>query len=374
MAENGAGGQERTEQATPRRRARAREEGQIPRSQELATATVLLAGTAALGLAGGAALARFATAQLRASAQALSAVPFTPAGAVTLAQATGWGLLAALLPFAATVTGAVLFVNLVQAHGVLTLKPLLPKASHINPVAGLKRLVGTEALVNLVKSVLKVVVLAAVAWLVVSRAWEQVLAVGDLGTAAIAVVLREVTLRLALVTGLVFAAIAAADYLYQRFRFERNLRMTREEVRQEHKDTEGNPMVKARMLSIARALARKRMLQQVPKADVVIVNPTQIAVALRYDPAAAPAPIVVAMGQRKLAQRIRDIARRADVPVVENRPVARALLATATVGKPIPPALYVAVAEILAFVYRLRSLQRGPARLDGARPADGSRP
>jgi flagellar biosynthetic protein FlhB len=137
--------------------------------------------------------------------------------------------------------------------------------------------------------------------------------------------------------------------------------MTRQEVIRDMKDSEGDPRVKARLQSLARAQARRRMLQKVPTADVVVVNPTKIAVALKYDVDLAPAPVVVAMGQRKLAERIKKIALNARVPVIENRPVARALLATAKVGRPIPPALYTAVAEILAFVYRQRGRLPGVA-------------
>jgi flagellar biosynthetic protein FlhB len=135
---------------------------------------------------------------------------------------------------------------------------------------------------------------------------------------------------------------------------EKSLRMTRQEVVHEHREMEGDPIVKARIFSIMRAKARQRMMREVPTADVVVVNPTEIAVALKYDGAVAPAPIVVAMGRLKLAERIRAIATQSGVPIVENRPVARALIATAVVSKPIPPALYAAVAEILAFVYRRR--------------------
>jgi flagellar biosynthetic protein FlhB len=161
--------------------------------------------------------------------------------------------------------------------------------------------------------------------------------------------------RLTLWVGLSFLALAALDYWFQWNQVEKNLRMTRQEVIYEQRESEGDPTVKGRIKAVARALARQRMLQKVPTADVVVVNPTMIAVALKYDTSIAPAPIVLAMGQRKLAQRIRDLATKANVPIVENRPVARALLATSKVGRPIPPALYAAVAEILAFLYRRRA-------------------
>jgi flagellar biosynthetic protein FlhB len=369
MADENSSSQERTEQPTARRRQVAHDEGQVPRSQELSSAAVLLGGAAVLAMAGGASLARFAADQLRVSAQACSAVPFTTQGALGLLHASAVGLLLALVPFAAGVMGIVLFVNLLQARGVLSWKPVAPRLSHLNPMAGLKRMMSPEALFNLLKALVKLAALGCITWLVLSGAWPGVLALADTGAPGVMAVLRELLLRLAIVTGFAFLLLSGADYLFQRLRFEKGLRMTRDEVVREYRDLEGNPLVKARMLSIARALARKRMLQHVPTADVVIVNPTRIAVALKYDPLVAPAPIVLAMGQRKLAERIRKLAERANVPIIENRPVARALLATAVVGKPIPPALYIAIAEILAFVYRKRAARTaGPEQLAGSTP------
>jgi len=159
-------------------------------------------------------------------------------------------------------------------------------------------------------------------------------------------------------TGLAYLALSGLDYGYQWYQTEKKLRMTRQEIVRENRDSEGDPMVKARQMSLARQRARQRMMQRVPQADVVVVNPTHIAVALRYDISVAAAPIVVAMGERKIAERIKAIAIKAGVPIIENKPIARALLASARVNHPIPPALYAAIAEILAFVYRTRSPHR----------------
>jgi flagellar biosynthetic protein FlhB len=194
-----------------------------------------------------------------------------------------------------------------------------------------------------------------VTYLVIKQSWQELMALGGTGPSEISAVLRTVLIRLGLFTGIAFLSIAVVDYLFQRSRFEKSMRMTRQEVVYEHRETDGDPIVKSRVRALMMAQARRRMMQQVPKADVVVVNPTAIAVALKYDMEVAPAPVIVAMGQRKFAQRIRDLARKADVPIVENRATARALLATGKVGKPIPPALYAAVAEILAFVYRQRA-------------------
>lgn len=360
MADENASSQERTESPTQRRRDKAREDGQIPRSQELSGAAVLLAGTLALA-AGGASLTGYPARVLREATRAAAADVLTPSAAEQLVRSTAIGFVLALLPFLVALAGAAVLLNLLQTRGATSTKALSPKLSHLNPVQALRRMFGADGLFNLVKSVLKFAVLGFVAWVVIRRAWPELTALGGAPPAEVARVLRALGVRLALTAGFAFLAIAAIDYAFQLFRHERRLRMTRDEIVREQKENEGDPLVKSRVLSLGRARARRRMLQQVPTADVVVVNPTEIAIALRYDTAVAAAPVVVAMGQRKLAERIRAIATRHGVPIVENRPVARALLATATVGATIPPALYAAVAEILAYVYRRRARRPGHA-------------
>jgi flagellar biosynthesis protein FlhB len=366
MSDGNASSQERTESPTQRRREQAREEGQVARSQELSASAVVLAGTLALA-AGGSALTGYPARVLRESARALAADALTPRGAELMLLSTTAGFVLALLPFLASLAGAAVLVNLLQARGVLTWKSLEPKLSNLSPAKGLKRIVGMDGVFNLLKSLLKFGVLGFVAWVVIRRAWPELTALGGAPPAEVARALKVLSVRLALTAGFAFVGIAAIDYAFQFFRQERRMRMTRDEIVREQRESEGDPLVKSRILSLGRARARQRMLQQVPTADVVVVNPTEIAIALRYDTSVAPAPIVVAMGQRKLAERIRALATKHDIPIVENRPVARALLATATVGAAIPPALYAAVAEILAYVYRRRARRLGLAAGAAAR-------
>ncbi len=360
MADETRSAQERTESPTPRRRQQAREEGRVARSPEVSAAVVLLAGTAALASVAGTGPAEHVVRLLREGAQALSAGPLTAAGATAWLRSLVLGLLLALLPFGLALTATVVLVNVLQTRGLVSLKPLLPDWSRVSPASGLKRLASLDAPVSLLKALLKLAALGLVTWLVLRRGWADLTALPQADPAVMLGVLRSLVLRLAFATGLAFLVVAGLDYGFQVFRHERSLRMTRDELIREQRETEGDPLIKGRIRSIARARARQRMLQAVPSADVVIVNPTHIAVALRYDAAVAPAPIVVAMGERKLAERIRDLASQAGVPIVEDRPTARALLATGKVGQMIPPALYAAVAQILAWVYR----QRG--RLPGA--------
>jgi len=362
MANERTSSEERTERATPRRREEARREGQVARSNELSAAAVMLAGAMTLGSVGGAALAGFAFHTMRDTARSLSLGPISSATAVHSLRAVLFELGAALLPFAGAVLATGLLINLVQTGGVVAFERLRPKLSNLDPMAGVRRLFSANSAFTALKSVIKLLALGWLTFSMVRHEWPELAALTHSGPAATAVVVRMLMLKLTLVVGLAFLAVAAIDYAFQRFQLERQLKMSRQEIVHEYRETEGDPLIKARILSIARARARQRMMQAVPTADVVVVNPVHIAVALKYDMDVAPAPVVVAMGERKLAERIKAAALEAGVPVIENIPVAHALKAAARVGSPIPPALFSAIAEILAFVYR----QRGRTALAGA--------
>ena len=236
----------------------------------------------------------------------------------------------------------------------MSFAPITPKFSHLDPMAGLKRLGSKDALVTLLKSMIKLIVLGFVTWRVLEGNWPELMSLAQTGPAAVAAVMHELVFRLIAVTGLAFLVIAFADYAWQVVKHRNSLKMTKDQVKHEAKDSDGDPHVKARIRTLHLQRSRQRMLQAVPTADVVITNPTHVAVALKYDPSESPAPIVVAMGERKLAERIKQLAKDSGVTMIENKPVARALLATCVVGQPIAPMLYAAVAEILAFVYRLK--------------------
>jgi flagellar biosynthetic protein FlhB len=347
-------GQDRTESATPRRRSEAQREGRIPHSVELSAAAVILAATLSLATFGGAAIARETGRLLELDFDALSGAALTPAGAVELLRTAAQHLLAALLPFGLAVGGIALLVGLIQGRGVVSAGRLEPKLSHLNPLNGLHRILSLRGAFTLGKSLLKLAALGIVTWLTLRQAWPEVMSLPSADVHQILVLFRDLGVGLAFRVGLAFLAIAALDYGFEVYQYEQGLRMTRQEVKQEARETEGDPLVKSRIRSLARAMARKRMLRDVARADVVVTNPTHIAVALKYDAGEAAAPVVLAMGERKLAERIKALAAEAGVPLVENRPLAHALLATAKVGQQIPAALYAAVAEVLAYVYRRR--------------------
>lgn len=354
MSENESG-QEKTEKATGRRRGQAHEDGKVPRSQELTGAIILLAGAAALATIGGSALTSHAVNVVRSDGAWLSQGPMTPTVAIAVVASVARSTLIALIPFLLMVAGAALAINLIQARGVISVEPIVPDLARIDPLGGFRRVFGLDAVANLVKSLLKLAVLGFITWKVLSAAWPQTLDLVAGGTTSdVLKVTVSLALKIAFTTGFAYLVLSLADYAYQIWQFERNLMMTRQEVVQEHKEQEGNPLVKSRIRALQKQQARKRMLTKVAGADVVVVNPIHIAVALKYDPMISPAPVVLAMGERLLAERIKQIANAAQVPIMENIPLARALLKTAKVGKAIPPALYVAVAEVIAFVYRQR--------------------
>ncbi|MFN8651596.1 MAG: flagellar biosynthesis protein FlhB [Gemmatimonadales bacterium] len=352
MANDEAG--ERTEAPTQKRRDEARKEGRIPRSQEISGATLLLAGTGALAAVGSAALATQAMHLLGTGVAHLTAIPMNDADVIRLLRELARSAMFAMIPFLLGVGGITLLVNAVQARGVITIDPVLPKFSHIDPVSGFKRLFSVESVFAVLKAVLKLVVIGWVAWLVFKGAWPKILSTSGAEVPTILGVTRVLAIRLSLLVGLAFLAVAAIDYGFQLWQYEKSLKMTKQEVTQEFREAEGDPALKGRIRQLQRQMAKKRMLGKVATADVVVTNPTHIAVALKYDPLVAPAPIVVAMGERLIAQKIKELAYAAGVPVIENKPLARALLAGAKVGAPVPPALYVAVAEIIAFVFGRR--------------------
>lgn len=352
--------QEKTEAPTPKRRQKAREDGEVARSQEVSTAVLLLVGAGIVHF-GAARVAGMLTDVFGYATQVAAVPPSSLSGNVVWLRQIGWQVLGALVPVMLFVVLGSALVGAVQARGVLSWKPLRPNFKRISPLRNARNIYGVRSIAELLKSLLKLVLIGVVVYSVLKRGWLDLLALPQQSPGALMRVIHANAARLLLVSGLVYLVVAAADYAFQLWQHEKKLRMSRREVKDEQKETEGDQMVKARIRSLGRAFARQRMMAAVPTADVVITNPTKIAVALRYDPEQAAAPVVVAMGERKIAERIRQIARESGVQIVENRPLARALLATAKVGLPIPEELYMAVAEVLAFVYRQRAMQGGRA-------------
>lgn len=356
MAE-GQEAEDRTEAATPRRLERAREEGQVALSREAVT----WASLCGAGLAGAVALPALLPGQLAVLRLLFSGLAEArPVAAAATAMQAG---LLVLLPVAlGSLLGAAL-ATLLQTGFLLNARALVPDPRRLDPLAALKRMLGAEALAQLLRTLLKLAVLGGAAWWVLDPA--------ALGTAlhrSAGLLLAEAgrqALRLLLAVLGAFAFVAGLDLLWVRWRHARSLRMSREELREEHRESEGDPQVKARLRQLRQGRARRRMLAQVPKAAVVITNPTHYAVALSYEQGQSAAPRLVAKGVDAMAARIRAAAEEHGVPVVANPPLARALYRLEP-DTEIPPEHWQAVAEIIAYVWRLRGQVAGAAQADSA--------
>jgi flagellar biosynthetic protein FlhB len=352
MAESDSG--EKTEAPSDRRLQDARSQGQLAKSPEITTAAFLLGATVAITMAGPPLQRVLLNAMGETLATAGDATRWGDASVLRV-QELGFRAMVAVAGVGAGMAVLAIAVQAAQTGGLLTTKTLAPKWGRLNPLTNVQRLLGKQGLADLAKSLLKLAILGWGVYVTLVDAWPAMQALAaDPAPNAILAVAGTYAMRLLRNAGWLFLALAGADYAWQRWQTFENLKMTKQEVKEEAKASEGNGEVKGRMRQIGRERLRRLMFKEVPKADVVIVNPVHIAVAIKYDPAVAAAAEVVARGRRKVAERIKDIAFASGVPVIENVPLARALIAAATVGTLIPVELYLAVAEVLAFVLRQR--------------------
>ncbi len=346
--------QERTEQATPKRLREARQRGMVPRSRELNSLALLLAGAAAVAVFGPTMVAR-----VEASAAVfLSPDPSLLRHPWALQQALQQALLECLLlllPLLATALVVAGLAPMLLGGWSFSSEALGFKFQRIDPMAGLKRMVSRQALVELFKALAKFVVVAGVLVVLLWGRAGEVLALGGAGVIPGIASTGRLLVGVQFVLILPLLLLALADVPFQLWNHARQLRMSRQEVKDEAKETEGHPEVKARIKRVQQQLAQQRMMQDVPKADVVIANPTNYSVALRYSEGSMAAPVVVARGVDQIALTIRSIANNHSVPVVVAPPLARSLYRLGKLGKPIPETLYVAVAQVLAYLYQLRA-------------------
>lgn len=346
--------QEKTEQATPKRKEEAREKGQVAKSREVSSAAILVGGLVYFW---------FGAAPMMEKIMKVMKKHFTSAATATVSEETVpliltgmiYDLFSIVLPLFLLAATVALIVNLVQTGFVFSGEPLIPKWERIDPVKNLKRLFSLQALVELVKNLLKVAIIAVTLWFTMRNEITAIPALVSLNVPDIVAYVGKVAFRIVTSTCWILIVLAVLDFLYQHWEHMKSLKMTKQEVKEEYKQLEGDPLVKGRIRRIQREMARRRMMAAVPKADVVITNPTHYAVALRYDQTSMSAPMVVAKGTDYLAEKIKEIARTHRVPIVENREVAQMLFKLTEVGDVIPETLYRAVAEILAYVYRIKN-------------------
>ena len=348
------GSGEKTEKASPKRKRDAREKGDVHKSQDLASALMMFFtfGTLKIGYDG------FMTSMQKFMYNSLSSDVAEKAGTISSKMVMAnyrdiiFTIVPMMLPLMVVVIVGSIMVHVLQTGPLLTLKKLKPDFKKINPISGFKRIFSRNTLVELVKSIIKIIIVAYIVfkqfgsalsnfsnytYLSVPRAFSQIISTG---------------ISMGIMIAIALIAFSALDYLYQWWKFEKDLRMTKQEVKEESKQTEGDPQIKGKIKQQQRKMSAMRMMQRMNEADVVVTNPTHFAVALRYKENEDKAPVIIAKGQDHLAERIKTLAKKHKITIVENKPVARALYASCEVGDEVPAEMYQAIADILIYVYK----------------------
>jgi flagellar biosynthetic protein FlhB len=344
---------EKTEQPTTRRLSKARGKGQVPQSQELTSIVTLLVLVAMLALLAPNLLQWFVI-QIRQGMSCENGVFADSSGFLDFISRKTTDLILVICPILAALCAGSFIASVAVSGLNYTPGALELKFNQLNPVTGLQKLVNARSFVKLLLSVLKLFLISLIVWFYLRSKLNMLAGLRWAWSTQMLVVIAKIILGLMIRIGFVLLVMGIADAFYQKWKYIQELKMTKQEVKQERRDTIGSPEVKSRIRQIQFQAALKRMLQEVPKASVVLVNPTHVAVALRYDAKTMEAPVMVAKGADHLAEKIREIARAYGVPIVRRPELARTIYSTVKLGNPIPEILYVAIAEVLAMIYRLR--------------------
>jgi len=345
--------QDKTEQATPKKKEDARKKGQVAKSKEVSSVAILAAGVIYMYFNAGN-LTEKLGGNLR---QTFSSIPRIASGDLGLAayiSSAIQGFLVMMLPILILLVVVSLAANLLQTGFIMTVEPLTPELSKIDPIKGFGKLFSKRSFAELLKSILKIIIVGWAAFSVLKNDYSQLIPLMYQDNFQIMAMLGHISLKVLTRCCYVILVLAVLDYVFQKWEFEQNLKMTKQEVKDEFKQSEGDPMIKSRIRSIQREMARRRMMKEVPKADVVITNPTHFAVALVYKPGEKmTAPKIIAKGADRIALKIKELAKEHNIPIVENKPLAQNLYKL-ELGQEVPPEFYQAVAEILAYVYGLK--------------------
>jgi flagellar biosynthetic protein FlhB len=342
---------EKTEQPTPRRREKAREKGDVPKSRELTS--LFPVWTILLYLLFGSAMFTSLLNYFGSSLRRGVTMQLTENTLMDVFKADTMQVGMIMLPLLILILIGVLVVHFLQTGFLISTQPLAPDLSKLDPLKGIKRIFSVVTLYETIKGIFKIAILGTILYLMLKKEVFNIPLLIDMDITSIVGFGFAQIKKIVLISAIVLTVFAAVDFAFQRWQYTRNLRMTKQEIKEEQKEIEGSPMVKARIKSIQREMARKRMMQEIPRADVVITNPTHFAVALKYETGKGSAPKVVAKGQNLVAQKIKEIAKSSGVPVFEDKPLARALF-TLDLNQEIPEVFYKAVATILAQVYKMK--------------------
>lgn len=355
FAKDGPGG-EKTEPATAKKLREAREDGKVAKSKELTAAFSLIVLFLVLKIF----IGNVGTGFLEVFHYVFNMIPdFISINAKDLSTQAISSLflvviqkmLVIVAPFFIFGFAITLIISIVQVGWKISAKPMKPKFDKFNPINGFKRIFSKDSLFELLKSILKIVLIAIITYTSIKDKANDIFILYDIHLNQALAMCGDIILDTGLKISIVYLVIGIADWVFQKYRFNEDMKMTKQEVKDEYKNTEGDPQIKGKQRQRMREASARRMMQDVPKADVVITNPTHIAVAVKYDAEKQRAPVVLAKGEDHLAQRIREAAKEHNIQIVENKPLARMLYANVDIGSEIPPELYQAVAEILAMVY-----------------------
>jgi len=352
-----AAGEEKTEEPTPKRKEDARKKGQVPKSHDLNSAAILVLLVILISILGDSTYTGIFNALRISLESGLSYnVNIGNAGQILLGHLLNY--MKITLPIMLIVMIAGILANIMQTGFIRSTHPIKPDLNRLNPIEGFRNIVSQRALVELVKNVIKLVIIGNIAYSYISKNLSNILASPQYNPQRLLPVFMETVRGLMIQVGIGLVILAIIDYMYQRYAFRKSLKMTKQEIKEELKEQEGDPQIRSRIRQKQRQLAMSRMMAYVPEATVVVTNPTHLAIALKYEEASGRAPVVVAKGADFVAERIKSIAREASVPIIENKPLAQALYKDADIGREIPVELYQAVAEILAIVYRMEGRYR----------------
>lgn len=345
--------QEKTEDATPKKQEESRKEGKVAKSKELSSIAILSAGT--LYLFFGAKELTFKLGEnIRHAFAGIPQMDFNNEGIFVYFFQSVERFMLIILPLLLVLMCVALLANFLQTGILWSVDPLTPKASKIDPIKGAGKIFSKRTLVELAKSIFKIAIVGWAAFSTLKSDVTHLVPLMTQGKIEIIYMLGQISLKLVIRCSAVIMILAILDYMYQRWEHEQSLKMTKQEVKDEFKQTEGDPIIKSRIKAIQRDMARRRMMEEVPKADVVITNPTHLSIAIRYESGEnMSAPRIVAKGANKIAFRIRELAAKSNIPLVENKTLAQNLYKL-ELGEEIPPKFYQAVAEILAYVYGLK--------------------
>ncbi|MFD0959496.1 flagellar biosynthesis protein FlhB [Paenibacillus chungangensis] len=345
--------QEKTEKATPKKRQESRKKGQVAKSADLPGAFILLFVFASFFMLGGY-YRQHIFGLFHSLFEDWLLLQVTPQNMMNLLMNVLMKCLIMLIPIFAIVMVIGVVGNVVQFGFLFTGEPLKMQLKKLNPIEGFKRIFSMRSLVEFLKSILKVAIIAILVYVTVINEWDNLLVLSMQPIERIFSFAAGLTVKLGILIGAVLAVLAYFDYMYQRYEHEKSIKMSKQDIKDEYKKTEGDPLIKSRIRERQRKMALQRMMQEVPKADVVITNPTHFAIALKYDVEKMDAPTIVAKGMDHVALRIKEIAKEHGVITMENKPLARALYERAEIGDTIPGDLFQAVAEVLAYVYKMK--------------------